>query len=143
MGRAEYELKNLRITQMSDTPANSNASEGNAHSLNKLQTQASWIVVVILIAFGAYALFMLTQVHNTPGDYWQTLIRQQFPVLVGLPMAGLGALFLVLILRISAGPLEFEIAGVKLKGAAAPVTFWILCFLSGAIAIKLLWQTAC
>ena len=43
----------------------------------------------------------------------------------------------------AAGPLEFEIAGVKLKGAAAPVTFWILCFLSGVIAIKLLWQPAC
>ena len=107
----------------------------------KLQAAASWVVVVILIGFGAYALTKLTSVHETPGDYWQSLIREQFPVLVGLPMAGLGALFVTLILRISTGPLEFEMAGVKFKGGAAPIVFWIICFLSIVLSIRLLWQT--
>lgn len=112
-------------------------------SLDKLRISASWLVVLILLAFGAYALYKLTGVHETPGDFWKTLVREQFPVIVGLPMAGLGALFLVLILRISAGPLEFELAGVKFKGSAAPLAFWVLCFLSCTLAIKLLWQSGC
>ena len=59
---------------------------------------------------------------------------------MGLPMAGLGALFLTLILQISTGSLEFDIAGVKFRGAAAPIVFWLICFLSIVVAIALLWQ---
>ncbi len=105
-----------------------------------LQTIMSWILVIILTSFGVFALIALTSVHETPGDYWKTLIREQFPVLVGLPMAGLGALFVTLILRISTGPLEFELAGLKFKGGAAPIVFWIICFLSIVLSIRLLWQ---
>ncbi len=107
---------------------------------NKLQIFMGWILVIILTCFGIYALVKLTSVHETPGEYWKTLIREQFPVLVGLPMAGLGALFVTLILRISSGPLEFELAGLKFKGAAAPIVFWIVSFLSIVVSIKLLWQ---
>lgn len=123
-------------------PENDSAGlEATDLQTRKFQALASWVVVVILIGFGAYALAKLTSVHETPGDYWQSLIREQFPVLVGLPMAGLGALFVTLILRISTGPLEFEMAGVKFKGGAAPIVFWIICFLSIVLSIRLLWQT--
>ena len=109
----------------------------------KLQMIMSWIVVIILTGFGLFALIKLTSVHKTEGDYWQTLIREQFPVLVGLPMAGLGALFVTLVLRVATGPLEFELAGLKFKGGAAPIVFWIVCFLSVVLSIRLLWQSKC
>ena len=105
-----------------------------------LQLIMSWIVIIVLTIFGVYALVKLSSVHKTEGEYWKTLISEQFPVLVGLPMAGLGALFVTLILRISTGELEFEIAGLKFKGGAAPIVFWIVCFLSIVISIQLLWQ---
>ena len=105
-----------------------------------LQLIMSWIVIIILTIFGIYALFKLSSVHETKGEYWKTLISDQFPVLVALPMAGLGALFVTLILRISTGELEFDIAGLKFKGGAAPIVFWIICFLSIVISIQLLWQ---
>jgi hypothetical protein len=113
--------------------------EADAHT-RQFQAIASWVVVVILIGFGTYALMKLVSVHETAGTYWQDMIREQFPVLVGLPMAGLGALFVTLILRISTGPLEFEMAGVKFKGGAAPIVFWIICFLSIVLSIRMLWQ---
>ena len=100
----------------------------------------SWVIVVILICFGIYSLIKLSTVHETEGEYWKTLIREQFPVLVGLPMAGLGALFLTLILRISTGPIEFEVGGLKFKGGAAPIVFWIIIFLCISMSIGLLWQ---
>ncbi len=106
----------------------------------KLQIIMSWIIVVILTCFGVFALIGLVSVHKTEGDYWQTMIREQFPVIVGLPMAGFGALFVTLVLRISTGELSFEIAGLKFKGGADPVVFWIICFLSIVLSIQLLWQ---
>ncbi len=106
----------------------------------KLQIIMSWIVIIILTIFGVFALVKLSTVHKTEGDYWQILISEQFPVLVGIPMAGLGALFVTLILRISVGELEFELAGLKFKGGAAPVVFWVICFLSIVLSIRLLWQ---
>ena len=106
----------------------------------RLRLLFSWVLVSILTVVGMYFLVKLAGGHKTEGDYWSSLIREQFPVLVGLPMAGLGALFLTLILQISTGSLEFDIAGVKFRGAAAPIVFWLICFLSIVVAIALLWQ---
>ena len=110
----------------------------------RLQLIASTVIVGVLMVFGCYLLYALTQVHKssdaTETQFWQTLVSEQFPVMVALPLAGLGSLFLTLVLRISTGPIEFEVAKVKFKGGAAPIVFWGLCFLCCVLAIKLLWQ---
>lgn len=128
---------------MEEHPTETTHVETKQTQTQKLQIIMSWIVVGILTCFGTFALLGLTSVHKTEGDYWQTLIREQFPVLVGLPMAGLGSLFVTLVLRISTGELSFEIAGLKFRGGAAPIVFWVICFLSIAISIRFLWQTPC
>ncbi len=125
---------------MTEHPTENPLLETTDRQAQKLRLIMSWIVIIILTSFGVFALMGLTSVHKTEGDYWQTLIREQFPVLVALPMAGLGSLFVTLILRISTGEMEFEIAGLKFKGGAAPIVFWVLCFLSVVVSIKLLWQ---
>ncbi len=106
----------------------------------KLKNIMSWVVVIILTCFGAYGMFKLTTVHKTEGEFWKTIIKEQFPVAICLPLAGLGALFVTLILKIAAGPVEFEFAGLKFKGGAAPIVFWVICFLSIVLSIRLLWQ---
>ena len=111
-----------------------------AHNYEKMRMMVSWLIMAVLIAFAIYLMYKLAHVHETPGDFWKNLIREQVPVIVGLPMAGLGSLFLTLVLRISTGPLEFEVGGVKFKGGAAPIVFWLLCFLSISGSIALLWQ---
>jgi len=103
----------------------------------QLRNIISWVVVIILTLFGGFCLYNLTNIED---KFWKALISKQFPVLVALPLAGLGALFISLILRISAGPIEFELAGLKFKGGAAPIVFWIICFLSIVLSIQLLWQ---
>ena len=114
-------------------------AEKDLHN-EKIRSIFSWAIVVILVGFGVFSLIKLPTVHKTEGEFWKTLIRDQFPVVVGLPMAGLGALFLTLILRISTGPIEFEVGGVKFKGGAAPIVFWIIIFLCISMSIGLLWQ---
>ena len=121
------------------TPDKTPEEEKDLHT-QRLRMIMSWVVIIILTCFGVFALMGLTSVHKTEGDYWKTLIREQFPVLVGLPMAGLGSLFVTLILRISTGEMEVEIGALKFKGAAAPIVFWVVCFLSIVLSIQLLWQ---
>lgn len=107
----------------------------------RMQMIMSWIISIVLFSFGAFLLFALIQLDETEAQYWDKLLCAQFPVIVGVPLAGVGALFVTLILKIAIGPLEFEIAGLKFKGGAAPIVFWILCFLSIVLAISMLWQT--
>lgn len=124
---------------MNEEQKDAGVTTDESHSI-RLRAVISWIVVIILICFGAFMLYKLTNFHNTSGDYWKIMIKEQFPVLVGLPMAGLGSLFVTLILRISTGPIEFEIGGLKFKGGAAPIVFWIICFMVIVLSINLLWQ---
>ena len=124
---------------MSEEQKNLEVTTDESHSA-RLRIFISWVVVVILTCFGAFMLYKLTNFHNTPGDYWKNMVKEQFPVLIGLPMAGFGSLFVTLILRISTGPIEFEIGGLKFKGGAAPIVFWIICFMVIVLSINLLWQ---
>ncbi|MGH6823647.1 MAG: hypothetical protein ACREC4_09205, partial [Methylocella sp.] len=59
--------------------------------------------------------------------------------IVGLPTATGVSVAIVVFLRQTDGPIEFEGLGFKLKGAAGQVTMWILTFLAMAVAMKLLW----
>ena len=96
-------------------------------------------MVIVLTLFGIASLIGLFTVARTEGSFWQNLIKDQFPVVIGIPMAGAGALFVTLVLRISSGPIEFKVAGVSFKGGSAPIVFWVLCFLVLVLAIKMLW----
>ncbi|MBY0474981.1 MAG: hypothetical protein K2Q13_07975 [Nitrosomonas sp.] len=124
---------------MSEEQKNLEVTTDESHNV-RLRIFISWVVVIILTCFGTLMLYKLTNFHNTPGDYWKNMVKEQFPVLIGLPMAGLGSLFVTLILRISTGPIEFEIGGLKFKGGAAPIVFWIICFMVIVLSINLLWQ---
>ena len=70
---------------------------------------------------------------------WLEITKAHFAAVVGLPAAAVGALFLVLVLRMADGPIEFELGAMKFKGAAAPIVFWLLCFFVIATAIKTVW----
>jgi hypothetical protein len=126
---------------MSQQEVNKEENHSIQSPYERMRLIMSWVIVTILTGFAVYLMLKLSSVHQTEGDFWQTLIKEQFPVIIGLPMAGLGALFVTLVLRISTGPLEFEISGLKFKGGAAPIVFWLLCFLSISTAIGFLWQS--
>jgi hypothetical protein len=70
------------------------------------------------------------------------LYKRNFIVIIGLPLAALAALFLVLVLRQTQGPIEFEGLGFKFKGASGPVIMWILVYLAFVASFKTLWVAA-
>jgi hypothetical protein len=67
------------------------------------------------------------------------LLRDHFAAIVGLPGAVMVAFALVVFLRQTDGPVEFEGLGFKFKGASGQVIMWAVCFLSMAVAIKMCW----
>ena len=69
-----------------------------------------------------------------------TFDQKHFAAVIGLPMAAIASLFIVLVLEYVSGQIEFEIQGVKFKGGAGQIVFWIFCFLSIVLSIKLLWD---
>jgi hypothetical protein len=105
---------------------------------SRLRLAAGWLIVIGAATFAAVFLF---------GAAWDILheawlldvAREHFAAAIGLPFAALAALVIVVILEISAGPVQFEGFGLKFSGAAGPVVFWILVFLAISASIKLLW----
>lgn len=68
------------------------------------------------------------------------LVVQNFAAIIGLPFAFLGAFIVVALFRQSEGNIEFKVIGVEIKGAAGQILLWLICFLSIAVAIDLLWN---
>ena len=97
------------------------------------------ILDILIVSYLLYRLAFMTTTPEAEHTLWRQYMREQFPAIVMLPLAGLGALFVTLVLRISSGTVEFKVAGVEFKGGAAPIVFWILCFLVLVVGIKLLW----
>jgi hypothetical protein len=105
---------------------------------SRFRKVAIWILLGLMLIICISVFFAFVKYGKTE-ELWIPIAKAHFAAIVGLPMAALASLCIVLILRISSGPVEFEAWGLKFKGAAAPIVFWILCFLVIAVCIKMLW----
>ncbi|MEM6986758.1 MAG: hypothetical protein AAF499_09485, partial [Pseudomonadota bacterium] len=85
------------------------AADKSVQSESTLQHVMSWVIVLVLTGFAVVTLYRLFTFSKEEETFWEDLFRYQFPVVVGMPMAGLGALFVTLVLRMYNGPLEFDI----------------------------------
>jgi len=104
----------------------------------KLRRVMSWLAV-ILVACMTMVFFAIICMRGIQDRAWVTVTQQHFAAVVGLPAAAVAALFLVLVLRMADGPIVVEIGPLKFKGAAAPIVFWLICFLAMALAIRMVW----
>lgn len=106
---------------------------------NKFRKVLSWIVVFgvfcfSFVFFGRIAYLAVTE------EYWKEIGLMHFPTIIGVPAAAIASIVIVLTLRTVAGPLEFKLLGLDFKGASGPTAFWVLCFLSICLAIRLTWN---
>jgi hypothetical protein len=106
--------------------------------MSLLQKAMSWIAVCLVTGL-AVTFFGIVCRRGIQEGAWIKVTQEHFAAIVGLPAAAVGALFLVLVLRMTSGPIEVELGTLKFKGAAAPIVFWLFCFLAMATAIKMVW----
>lgn len=117
-----------------------NSERPTPSSEDRLRTVMAWAAVVGTALLGASA-FTLVLWRGFRDQAWVSTAQQHFAAVIGLPMSAIAALFIVLVLRIASGPIEVEVGPLKFKGAAAPVVFWLICFVAIALMIKLLWAS--
>ena len=105
------------------------------------RTKVSRIVVLIgpfvLLGPIIYVAWLIVT-PGTPREY-TAFVLQNYLVFFGMPYAAFFSYYLVSALESSRGPIEVEFVGFKFKGAAGPLVFWLLIFLSVQLGFKLFW----
>ena len=91
------------------------------------------IVGIFVIVIGTLLL------RHTGFAFWQDVIKEHFLGSVGLVGISCLAFGVVIVLRQTEGPIEFEVMGLKLRGAAGQVVLWALCVIVLSLCAKLLW----
>jgi hypothetical protein len=97
----------------------------------------TWVLAVAMPI--ATAVVLTGYLTLLPYELMLELTKRNFAAMVGLPVAAVFAVFLVVVLQQTSGPIKFEGLGFKFEGTSGQVVLWILCFLAMAGAIKLLW----
>ena len=129
--------KNGKTIELEGGTAPSTETEVPANE-QQFRKVAIWVLLVMMIIICASVFYAFVR-YSKVDQFWVPIAKEHFSAVVGLPMGALAALCIVLVLRISSGPLEFEAWGLKFKGASAPIVFWLLCYLAIATSIKMLW----
>lgn len=94
-----------------------------------------WVVLVavVFMILGVFG-FYLFNLWFGPPKWTGQVSAYHLSMIFGAPFqtsfAIFSALFVVLLLRFSTGPIEFEGLGFKFRGASGPLVMWILCFLA-------------
>jgi len=97
----------------------------------------TWVLILIVPVVAVVAVTGLLN-YMEPG-LMKEIVKDHFAAVVGLPMSALLSAFIVVGLRHTEGSIKFEGLGMKFEGASGQVILWVICFLSIAAAIKLLW----
>lgn len=98
-----------------------------------------WVALFAALIWGTFIGAFLAY-HTLQSDGWMIrLIERQFAAVILVPMSALGALCIVLLLRLSSGPLEFKAIGFEFRGASGQVVLWVVSFTALIAAVKLLW----
>jgi len=98
------------------------------------------ILGLCIAAVGILITLWSVFIQPTHGSEAAQMVLQHFPALIGLPMAAIAAFVLVSWLSQRSGEgVHFRALGMELSGPTGEVVLWVVCFLSMAGAIKLLW----
>ncbi|MFT3827976.1 MAG: hypothetical protein QM731_28925 [Chitinophagaceae bacterium] len=111
----------------------------NNETKRRVVNAFAWVAAILISLFSIYVFFIMAK-RGYDSQIWLPIAQKHFAAVVGLPMAAIAALFLVLVLEYVSGKIEFEIVGLKFKGAAGQIVFWVFCFLAIVMSIKLLWS---
>ncbi|WP_431203000.1 hypothetical protein ACQ86E_29700 [Bradyrhizobium betae] len=96
-------------------------------------------VAAIIGVFGSFCLFVVFILAEWSNPNWTSVSFNHFAATVGLPSAAAGAFIIVALFRTTEGQIKFEGLGFKFEGASGPIIMRVICFLSIAGAIKLVW----
>ncbi|MDO9311465.1 MAG: hypothetical protein Q7T85_07180 [Nitrosomonas sp.] len=77
-----------------------------------------------------------------PKNWFLQMLQQHPAATIGIGISAISAFFVVAVLELTGGAIQFEVLGFKFQGAAGQVVLWVLCFLSMVFAVWFLWDKA-
>lgn len=104
----------------------------------KLRRAMGWSIVVAGLGFIFW--FAWEVFFGSLSSVVFGMARLHYATVVGVPCCGLGALFIVLLLRNVAGAIQFKAFSLEFKGASGPIIMWILCFWALTFAMMKTWN---
>jgi hypothetical protein len=96
------------------------------------------MIFAVAVSFLGCGVLILLLIH-TGFSFWQDSIKDHLLGSVGFTGILSSAFTVVIFLRQSEGPIEFEALGMKFKGAAGQVVLWCVCVIVLSLCAKLLW----
>ena len=90
--------------------------------------------------FFAFLIYHSLRSTSTAGSWFLAVIESHYAATIAVPLSGVSALCVVLALKATTGPIEFEAFGFKFRGASGPLVFWLICFIAMIWAVWLLWK---
>jgi hypothetical protein len=75
-------------------------------------------------------------------EFWRDLVRAHFAATVGLMGACILSFAVVVFLRQTEGPIEFDALGLRFRGAAGQVVLWLLCIIVLTLCASYLWPAS-
>ena len=93
----------------------------------------------VIVATAWWIAVFVIYVWPRPSTDLSRLVTNHFRAIVGVPGEAIAAFVVVWTLSVTAGQIEFEAWGLKFKGAAGPVIFWVLVFLAITTAVNWSW----
>jgi hypothetical protein len=67
------------------------------------------------------------------------LLREHYVFFVGLPIAALISFVIVSTFETTRGDIQFELGGLKFKGASGPIVMWVLAYVTLIASVSLVW----
>lgn len=119
------------------------SSEVNQSSFHYPRTKFARVILVSIVTvaslfvtiFAGAAAYRLVK-----DDKWGDVLLQHYAALIAFPVLMGGCLFVVALLEVTIGPIEFECLGFKFRGSSGPVVLWVFSVLGMVFALRLLWN---
>src|SRR6266705_2339715 len=99
-----------------------NSDDEESTSDAALRSVASWLAILGTWALAAYFFGFLIYHSLWPtsssNSWFIRVIELHYAATIGLPLSAISSACIILLLRVTAGPIEFEALGFKFRGAS-------------------------
>jgi len=95
---------------------------------------------VLAAYFFGFLIFHSCTRTTSEGSWFIRILENHFAATLGVPLSAVASVCIVLLLKATTGPIEYEGMGFKFRGASGPIILWILCFSAMIGGVALLWN---
>ena len=119
-------------------------SAGSSSAINYVHIMARrvivWAAIVATAGFAGVGLSLISYILIRNNTWFNKIMQQHFAAVVGMP--GIAALAFLIVITFEArfDAIEMEFFGImRFKGASGPIVLWVLCVITMACCVRMLW----